>query len=63
MNLITAEQARQRLSLGRNTIYALLRRGALRSVRIGRSIRISEAEIERFIVSGGTTLEGGGLNA
>jgi len=51
---MTPEQARQRLSLGRNTIYALLRRGALKSVRIGRVIRVSEAEIERFIVSGGT---------
>lgn len=57
MNLLTPEQARQRLSLGRNTIYSLLRRGVLKSVRIGRAIRVSEAEIDRFILSGGTALE------
>ncbi len=53
MNLLTPEQARQRLSLGRNTIYALLRNGSLQAVRIGRAIRISDAEIERFITQGG----------
>jgi excisionase family DNA binding protein len=58
MHLLTPEQARQRLSLGRNTIYSLIRRGALKSVRIGRAIRVSESEIERFIVSGGTAFEG-----
>ena len=63
MNLMTPEQARQRLSLGRNTIYTLLRKGTLRCVRIGRAIRVSEAEIERFIVSGGAAFENGGSNA
>lgn len=58
MNLLTPEQARQRLSVGRNTIYTLLRKGALKSVRIGRVIRVSEAEIERFIIGGGSSLEG-----
>jgi len=53
MHLLTPEQARERLSLGRNTIYALLRVGSLKSVRIGRLIRISESEIERFIAGGG----------
>jgi excisionase family DNA binding protein len=59
MNLLTPEQARQRLSLGRNTIYALLRTGMLKSVRIGRAVRVSEAEIQRFIESGGTPIEKG----
>jgi excisionase family DNA binding protein len=53
MTLMTPEQARQRLSLGRNTIYSLLRSGSIRAVRVGRAIRISDAEIERFISQGG----------
>ena len=53
MNLLTPEQARQRLSLGRNTMYSLLRNGAIRAVRIGRAIRISDSEIDRFIEAGG----------
>ena len=53
MHLLTPEQARQRLSLGRNTMYSLLRDGAIRAVRIGRAIRISDSELDRFIEAGG----------
>lgn len=47
--LLTPSQARERLNLGRNTVYELLREGRLRSIRVGRLIRIPEAEIDRFV--------------
>jgi excisionase family DNA binding protein len=47
--LLTPEQAKERLSVGRSTIYQLIRTGQLRSVRFGRAIRVSESEIERFV--------------
>ncbi len=38
-----------RLRIGRSTFKALTRSGALRVTRIGRSVRVSDAEIARFI--------------
>lgn len=37
------------LSIGRNTAYGLIRSGQIRSVRIGRKIRIPKAEVLRFL--------------
>lgn len=37
------------LSIGRNTAYELIRSGQIRSVRIGRKIRIPKAEVLRFL--------------
>jgi excisionase family DNA binding protein len=39
----------ERLRIGRNTFYGLTKSGALRVIRIGRSVRVSDAEIARFI--------------
>jgi excisionase family DNA binding protein len=36
--LLTLEETRMRLRVGRNTIYELVRKGKLHSVRLGRSI-------------------------
>lgn len=47
--LLTPEQARERLNVGRNTVYELLRTGRLRSIRFGRAIRVTEGELERFV--------------
>ncbi len=47
--LLTPEEAASVLSIGRTTIYALMRNGDLRSVHIGRSCRISRAELERYV--------------
>lgn len=47
--LLTPSQVRERLNLGRNTVYELLREGRLRSIRVGRLIRIAEAEVDRFV--------------
>ena len=49
--LITVEEAARRLSIGRSHIYEQIQRGALRSVRIGRSRRILNRDLEAFIVS------------
>ena len=37
------------LGLGRNTAYELVRSGKLRSIRVGRQIRIPKAEVLRFL--------------
>ena len=47
--LLTPEQAAQRLALGRTRVYALLRGGAIESVKIGRSRRIPFRALERYV--------------
>ncbi|MBM7807734.1 excisionase family DNA binding protein [Geodermatophilus bullaregiensis] len=47
--LLTPEEAAQVLRIGRTTIYALMKAGDLRPVHIGRSCRISRAELERYV--------------
>ncbi len=47
--LLTPEEAATVLGLGRTTIYALMKAGDLRPVHIGRSCRISRAELERYV--------------
>ena len=47
--LITIEEAARRLSVGRSHLYEQMQRGGLRSVRIGRSRRILEQDLETFI--------------
>jgi excisionase family DNA binding protein len=39
-DLLSVESAAQRLSIGRTTMYALLKRGEITSIRIGRLRRI-----------------------
>jgi excisionase family DNA binding protein len=40
LSLLTVEEAARQLSLGRTTVYALLKGGQITSVRIGRRRRI-----------------------
>lgn len=47
--LLKVPEAAARLNLGRSHTYALLERGALPSIRIGRALRIPEAALEDFI--------------
>ena len=47
--LLTPEEAAKVLRLGRTTVYALMKSGDLRSVHIGRSCRIPQAELERYV--------------
>ena len=43
--VLTVEEAAQRLSIGRTTMYALLKAGHINSVRIGRLRRIPAEEL------------------
>jgi excisionase family DNA binding protein len=47
--LLTPEEAAQVLRVGRTTVYALMKAGELRPVHIGRSCRLSRAELERYV--------------
>ena len=46
--LLTVEEAAQRLSLGRTTLYALLKDGQITSVRIGRLRRIPVEALDAY---------------
>jgi excisionase family DNA binding protein len=47
--LLTPEDAADVLRIGRTTVYALMKSGDLRPVHIGRSCRISQEEVERYV--------------
>src|SRR4051794_31462067 len=47
--LLTPEEAAPLLRVGRTTIYALMKAGELRPIHIGRSCRLSRAELERYV--------------
>ena len=47
--LLTPEEVAEVLRIGRTTVYALMKRGELRAVHIGRSCRIRQAEVERYV--------------
>ena len=47
--LLTPEEAATVLRVGRTTVYALMKTGELRPIHIGRSCRLSRAELERYV--------------
>jgi excisionase family DNA binding protein len=47
--LLTTVQAGRVLSVGRTTIYQLIKTGELHAVHVGGSCRISWAELERYV--------------
>jgi excisionase family DNA binding protein len=50
LDLLTVEEAARRLSIGRTTMYALLKDGQLDSVRIGRLRRIPSEALTAYTV-------------
>ena len=51
MQAFTVEQVADMLHVGRDKIYYLLRTGQLRSIKIGKSRRISEDHLAEFVAS------------
>jgi excisionase family DNA binding protein len=49
--LLTPEEAAQALGIGRSHVYELLRRGQLKSVRIGACRRVPAAALDEFVAS------------
>lgn len=49
--LLTPEQAAHELSIGRSRLFELIGSGEIRSVKIGRSRRIPQSELARYIDS------------
>lgn len=47
--LLTPEDVAQRLSVGRSTVYELIRAGALRSVKVGRLRRIPVGALRAYV--------------
>ncbi len=48
--LITVNQAADKIGLGRTTMYQLIRRGDLRSVKIGGARRVAITDLEQFVI-------------
>jgi len=49
--LLTVEEMRQFLRIGKGSAYSLVRSGRIRSIRIGRDIRIPREAIDEFLRS------------
>ena len=47
--LLTATEVAQKLRLGTSTVYQLMQRGELPTVRIGRSVRVRLEDLHAFI--------------
>ena len=47
--LLTVEEAAGRLALGRTTVYELIARHELKTIKIGRSRRVPESALEQWI--------------
>lgn len=53
--LLTAEEAAHALHVGRTTLFALIKNGELHAVHIGRSCRLTRAELLRYIARLGSS--------
>jgi len=50
--LLSPQQFADRLSISRWTAYAWISEGRIKSVKIGRLVRIPESEVERLVQEG-----------
>jgi excisionase family DNA binding protein len=47
--LLTVKEAASRLALGRTTVYELIAKRELKSIKIGRARRVPESAVEQWI--------------
>jgi putative molybdopterin biosynthesis protein len=52
--LLTAEDVAQQLRIKKYTVYELIKRGDLPSSRVGKQVRVSQADIDRYLRAGRT---------
>jgi putative molybdopterin biosynthesis protein len=52
--LLTAEDVARQLRIKKYTVYELIKRGELPSSRVGKQVRISQADIEKYLAAGKT---------
>ena len=48
--LLTAEQVAERLNISLSQAYTLMRRGEIPTVKLGRSVRVREEDLNQFIL-------------
>ncbi|MDR2739168.1 MAG: helix-turn-helix transcriptional regulator [Treponema sp.] len=53
-NLLTAEDVAQQLRIKKYTVYELIKRGELPSSKVGKQVRVSQADIDRYLASNKT---------
>jgi excisionase family DNA binding protein len=56
--LLKIPEVEARLMLSRTTVYQLIGTGDLRTVHVGRAVRVPESELERFVVLKMTEADG-----
>lgn len=49
MEMLTPNDVKERLFVGKSKVYEILRSGKLKSVRIGRQYRVTESALQSFI--------------
>lgn len=49
---LTVTEAADALRIGRNTAYNLVRCGKIRSIRVGRQLRVPKAALKEFLEAG-----------
>jgi excisionase family DNA binding protein len=56
---VTVPQAAEMLGLGRTKVWQLVRRGRLRSLRVGKRVLVPVRELERFLTEAMAEAENG----
>ncbi|MDO4338021.1 MAG: helix-turn-helix transcriptional regulator [Eubacteriales bacterium] len=55
--LYTAQEIADKLKIKKTTVYELIKRGELQSSKIGKQLRISDAQLDQYLGSSGQTAE------
>ena len=48
-DLMSEQEVAALLKIARNTVYELIKRGELKSVKVGKQLRVSRVEINRYL--------------